>query len=580
MCYELATIAKEHLDIYNKRPETLFESMTSRHKREDDALRHLRADTNTNNTKNVRTDQYLDRENVDNSNRYKNRNNEQNFKGIQEKEEEEEVHSPDKELKQQKDRLDALKQTQRDLENNRNTSRGVTISTLEKYIRKDYANTNSSNITGDMHKTEREKERERDKEKTATQNQGHIIATDVKYNCQPMTSSLKPQHLHQQQLQSLQSHQNQQQQQEQPQRASRYRDEFEEICLLGKGASGEVWKVRNKLDRRLYAVKKITMGALDRDSGLDRKIRREVTTVSRLLHKHIVRYFAAWVEEEEKKKLKTQNGSKREGNYFSSSENSKDSEDDSNLSQSDQSDSSVTSQSSSSSHSSFSSSASESTTRNWPVTSMKTFSKFYHKSTNTLDSEGGSSKAGEDEQQVLESSSSNDNKNNNSSSDRHKGRDKEGTKVRGNWCRNKDREGELSFEFSNPIEDKGEEELGYEENGGSDSNSRSDSHSSLEDRDGIDNNAHLLKNNEIKNEEAIKKLKQKQKLKNRVKEKYLFIQMEYCRTTLRAVVDESELWKKPADIHLLLRQILEALAYIHSRGMIHRYLLVITHTTI
>ena len=65
--------------------------------------------------------------------------------------------------------------------------------------------------------------------------------------------------------------------------SSRYHDEFEEISLLGKGASGDVWKVRNRLDRRFYAVKKIAMGARERENGLDRKIRREVTTISRLL---------------------------------------------------------------------------------------------------------------------------------------------------------------------------------------------------------------------------------------------------------------------------------------------------------
>lgn len=45
MCYELSTVAKEHLDRYNKRPQNLFESMTSRHQREDDVLRRLRSDS-------------------------------------------------------------------------------------------------------------------------------------------------------------------------------------------------------------------------------------------------------------------------------------------------------------------------------------------------------------------------------------------------------------------------------------------------------------------------------------------------------------------------------------------------------
>ena len=78
---------------------------------------------------------------------------------------------------------------------------------------------------------------------------------------------------------------------------SRYAQEFTELSLLGSGASGEVWKVRNKLDRRVYAVKKIFITSHLNDSAIiGRKIRREVTTISRLLHKNIVRYYAAWVE--------------------------------------------------------------------------------------------------------------------------------------------------------------------------------------------------------------------------------------------------------------------------------------------
>lgn len=45
MCYELSTIIKEYLERYNKRPQSLFESMTSRHQREDDVLRRLRSDS-------------------------------------------------------------------------------------------------------------------------------------------------------------------------------------------------------------------------------------------------------------------------------------------------------------------------------------------------------------------------------------------------------------------------------------------------------------------------------------------------------------------------------------------------------
>lgn len=76
---------------------------------------------------------------------------------------------------------------------------------------------------------------------------------------------------------------------------SRYQKEFQEIALLGKGAGGEVWKVKNSLDRRAYAIKKILLNPTN--EAFNRKIRREVTTISRLLHKNIVRYYAAWMED-------------------------------------------------------------------------------------------------------------------------------------------------------------------------------------------------------------------------------------------------------------------------------------------
>jgi len=76
---------------------------------------------------------------------------------------------------------------------------------------------------------------------------------------------------------------------------SRYRSDFEEIEFLGKGGFGEVVKARNRLDGRLYAIKKVKLDP--KDSEYNRKILREVTTLSRLHHEYVVRYFQAWFEE-------------------------------------------------------------------------------------------------------------------------------------------------------------------------------------------------------------------------------------------------------------------------------------------
>ncbi|RKP34192.1 kinase-like domain-containing protein, partial [Dimargaris cristalligena] len=76
---------------------------------------------------------------------------------------------------------------------------------------------------------------------------------------------------------------------------SRYRSDFEEIEFLGKGGYGEVVKARNKLDDRFYAVKKIKLDP--RDVETNRKILREVTTLSRLHHEYVVRYYTTWFED-------------------------------------------------------------------------------------------------------------------------------------------------------------------------------------------------------------------------------------------------------------------------------------------
>ncbi|CAG5866312.1 unnamed protein product [Menidia menidia] len=77
---------------------------------------------------------------------------------------------------------------------------------------------------------------------------------------------------------------------------SRYFDEFEELQLLGKGAFGAVIKVQNKLDGCYYAVKRIQVNPASRQF---RRIKGEVTLLSRLNHENIVRYYNAWIERHE-----------------------------------------------------------------------------------------------------------------------------------------------------------------------------------------------------------------------------------------------------------------------------------------
>nr|QQO58385.1 double-stranded RNA-activated protein kinase [Acipenser dabryanus] len=64
--------------------------------------------------------------------------------------------------------------------------------------------------------------------------------------------------------------------------------EFEEITSLGKGGFGSVYKARNKLDKNMYAVKRVKY---------EKKAEREVAVLARLEHDNIVRYSTSWVEE-------------------------------------------------------------------------------------------------------------------------------------------------------------------------------------------------------------------------------------------------------------------------------------------
>ncbi|KAF9218926.1 Serine/threonine-protein kinase [Gyrodon lividus] len=77
--------------------------------------------------------------------------------------------------------------------------------------------------------------------------------------------------------------------------ASRWKEDWEELELLGRGAFGSVVKARNKIDSRIYAVKKIRL----RTDQSDTKLFREVNALSRLSHRFIVRYYTTWVETSE-----------------------------------------------------------------------------------------------------------------------------------------------------------------------------------------------------------------------------------------------------------------------------------------
>ncbi|XP_077285683.1 eukaryotic translation initiation factor 2 alpha kinase Gcn2 isoform X2 [Arctopsyche grandis] len=75
---------------------------------------------------------------------------------------------------------------------------------------------------------------------------------------------------------------------------SRIKNEFEIMKWLGKGAFGDVLKVKNKLDGGCYALKRIELNP--KNKQLNKKITREVKLLSRLNHENVVRYYNSWIE--------------------------------------------------------------------------------------------------------------------------------------------------------------------------------------------------------------------------------------------------------------------------------------------
>ena len=75
---------------------------------------------------------------------------------------------------------------------------------------------------------------------------------------------------------------------------SRYKQDFEEKTLLGRGGFGSVYLAVNRLDKATYAVKKIHI--LLSKVNLAHKILREVHVLAKLSHPNIVSYKTAWTE--------------------------------------------------------------------------------------------------------------------------------------------------------------------------------------------------------------------------------------------------------------------------------------------
>lgn len=303
---------------------------------------------------------------------------------------------------------------------------------------------------------------------------------------------------------------------------SRYHTDFIEMGILGRGGGGEVVKVRNRLDRRIYAIKKVLMESEKGKNAKfgqmqNKKLRREVTTISRMTHKNIVRYYQAWVE-----------GS--------------DSMEDSAVLEEEKDDESCD--------------GGEDTTEDILKANLE------EESGDGVDEDGGwwasnPEKKGNRSLSKRNSSSGGLSSENDYSSSTSWS-DEDDTGV-GNFddSISDDRLFPHNFNFNNQYEglfkkepDKPETSF-YDDEKSADDNGEDDESDEDESSDCWD-------------ESSVK-------VDHTKKQSILYIQMEYCNTTLRKLIDEDALSEmNQSDVWRLVRQIVEALVYIHSRRIIHR----------
>ena len=76
--------------------------------------------------------------------------------------------------------------------------------------------------------------------------------------------------------------------------ATRYEREFEDLGPLGRGAFGRVRRARHRVDRAVYAVKRVPA---PRGGAAAEKYEREMRHLAQLEHPAVIRYFASWVDD-------------------------------------------------------------------------------------------------------------------------------------------------------------------------------------------------------------------------------------------------------------------------------------------
>ena len=326
--------------------------------------------------------------------------------------------------------------------------------------------------------------------------------------------------------------------------SSRYHTDFIEMGILGRGGGGEVVKVKNRLDRRIYAIKKILLESEKGKSAKfgqmqNKKLRREVTTISSMTHKNIVRYYQAWVEGSDviEESVLDEEGEDEDDAINNIADTTEDILKANLEVESDGID--------------------DSREGWWAKSPARRGNNSSSKRKDQLLTSKSSGGSGNDDDDSSSTSWSDDD-----DDDGGGGEDDDGQLGTAGDSLSDARLFTNNFNFTNQYEGlfkNGQDAAALHED--------EDDHSSTND-DGDDND-----NDNDNSDDGSSNLWDESSVKvdHTKKQSILYIQMEYCNTTLRKLIDENAFSEmNPSDVWRLVRQIVEALVYIHSRRIIHR----------